>query len=446
MNMDVSAFLASKENSSSSGATGPQTSPNHQIFKRSLASGLFGTDAPSVSRASGNGIAAKGHRVLAFKQKAPDAPEGYHQSIKVLYSQTQQQKRMVHTTRHIPSAPERVLDAPDLVDDYYLNLLDWNSSNVLAVALHGAVYLWNASTGAIDELMQLEEEESYVSSVKWVKEGSSVHLAVATSDAEVQLWDTSKMSRVRTMRGHRARIGSLSWNRHILSSGSRDTSIFNHDVRVADHHVASLVGHKQEVCGLAWSPDGHTLASGGNDNLLCLWDARRSASAHGAGAGARAGASTHTQEARCTLGAHLAAVKALAWCPFQRNVLASGGGTADKCIKFWNAGNGACLNSVDTGSQVCSLLWSPHEKELVSSHGFSDNQLCLWRYPSMQKITELKGHTARVLHLCASPDGATVCSAGADETLRFWNIFGGRDRKRSKKANGSRMFGGMALR
>ena len=53
--------------------------------------------------------------------------------------------------------------------------------------------------------------------------------------------------------------------------------------------------------------------------------------------------------------AHAAAVKALAWCPFQSNLLASGGGTADRCIKFWNTHTGALLNSIDTGSQVRSL-------------------------------------------------------------------------------------------
>lgn len=49
--------------------------------------------------------------------------------------------------------------------------------------------------------------------------------------------------------------------------------------------------------------------------------------------------------------------------------------------------------------QVCALLWSKHHKELVSSHGFSENQLCLWKYPTMAKIKEFKGHKARVLHL-----------------------------------------------
>jgi cell division cycle protein 20 (cofactor of APC complex) len=96
---------------------------------------------------------------------------------------------------------------------------------------------------------------------------------------------------------------------------------------------------------------------------------------------------------------HLAAVKALAWCPFQSNLLASGGGGGDRCIKFWNTHTGACLNSVDTGSQVCALLWNKKEKELLSSHGFTQNQLTLWKYPSMVKMAELNGHTSRVLFM-----------------------------------------------
>ena len=42
----------------------------------------------------------------------------------------------------------------------------------------------------------------------------------------------------------------------------------------------------------------------------------------------------------------------------------------------------------------------------------------------MAKVAELTGHTSRVLHLAQSPDGTTVVSAAADETLRFWRCFG----------------------
>ncbi len=110
--------------------------------------------------------------------------------------------------------------------------------------------------------------------------------------------------------------------------------------------------------------------------------------------------------------------EALAWCPFQNNFLASGGGTVDRTIRFWNTNLGACVNSVDTKSQVCSIQWSQHYKELVSSHGYSQNQLIVWKFPSMEKITELRGHSSRVLHLAQSPTGTTVASAAGDETLR----------------------------
>ena len=72
---------------------------------------------------------------------------------------------------------------------------------------------------------------------------------------------------------------------------------------------------------------------------------------------------------------------------------------------------------------MCALQWSRHEREILSSHGFSQNQLCLWKYPSMAKVAEMPGHTSRVLHLAQSPDGTAVCSAAADETLRFWKCF-----------------------
>ena len=61
---------------------------------------------------------------------------------------------------------------------------------------------------------------------------------------------------------------------------------------------------------------------------------------------------------------HTAAVKALAWCPWQKHLLASGGGTADRCIRFWNTLTGAGLNCVDTGSQVCNLMWSKNVNEV----------------------------------------------------------------------------------
>lgn len=73
---------------------------------------------------------------------------------------------------------------------------------------------------------------------------------------------------IRTMEGHRLRVGALAWSSSVLSSGSRDKSILQRDIRTQEDHVSKLKGHKSEICGLKWSSDNRELASGGNDNKV----------------------------------------------------------------------------------------------------------------------------------------------------------------------------------
>ncbi|ROT67193.1 cell division cycle protein 20 homolog [Penaeus vannamei] len=354
-------------------------------------------------------------RVLSFKSKAPQAKEGHLNNHKVLYSAGKPTVPKAATTRHIPNMPEKVLDAPELLDDYYLHLLDWSVNNHLAVALGNSVYVWNAGDGSITPLCQLDDPD-YICSLSWIKEGNV--LAIGNSSGVTQLWDVAQQKLVRSMGGHESRVTTLSWNSYILSSGSRLGQIFHHDVRVAEHHVATLAGHSQEVCGLKWSPDGRLLASGGNDNQVNIWDSMNTTPIH-------------------TLTQHQAAVKAVAWCPWQNNLLATGGGTADRTIRLWNCTTGICLKDTTTNSQVSSIVWSAHYKEFISGHGFSNNQLTIWKYPTMAKVADLTGHTGRVLELCVSPDGQMVVSAAADETIRMWKCWA-MDKKDKKQADSNK--------
>lgn len=114
---------------------------------------------------------------------------------------------------------------------------------------------------------------------------------------------------------------------------------------------------------------------------------------------------------------------AIAWSPHDRHVLATGGGSSDKCLKFWNTISGTCISSVNTNSQVCNVAWSPHSKELVTTHGYVNNFISVWKYPSLKNVASLKGHSQRVLYMAMSPDGNNICTGAADESLRFWKIF-----------------------
>ncbi|KAF6162218.1 hypothetical protein GIB67_008347 [Kingdonia uniflora] len=119
--------------------------------------------------------------------------------------------------------------------------------------------------------------------------------------------------------------------------------------------VQTYRGHCQEVCGLKYFDYGKQLLSRGNDNMIYIWDQSMASPTRW----------LHQ------LKNHTAAARALAWCPFQSNLLASGGSEEDQSIKFWNTQSGVFLNS----------------------------------YPSMVKQAELSGHTSRVLNMAQSPDG-----------------------------------------
>ena len=100
----------------------------------------------------------------------------------------------------------------------------------------------------------------------------------------------------------------------------------------------------------------------------------------------------------------MAAVKALAWSPYKNSLLATGGGSTDKTIKLWNTLDMKCTKSIETGSQVCNMVFSNSSDELVSTHGYSLNSIAVWKVKNMQKIATLQGHSYRVLYLAKSPD------------------------------------------
>ncbi|KAM2975537.1 hypothetical protein FF1_001689 [Malus domestica] len=313
--------------------------------------------------------------------------------------------------RRMPKGEARVLDAVNIKNDFYSSVMDWGKNSILAVALGSDLFLWNSTNSEVHKLLHVDDQRDFPTSVAWSENAKT--LAVGYRRSKLQLWDVETSKLVRRFENHKDRIATVAWNGHVLTSGSRDTSIINHDVRAGSNVASRLQAHKEEVCGLKWSEGGNVLASGGNENLLYIWDSSK----------------MNSSRFLFRFREHCAAVKALAWCPYQSEVLASGGGTEDGCIKLWNTKKGTCIKTIETNAQVCGLEWNRHHKEILSAHGYSrgeliKNQLCIWRYPSMENVGNLNRHRSRILHVSQSPDGLTVVSAVGDETLRFWEIFG----------------------
>lgn len=304
-----------------------QTRPSSPSSKTLAASpGNFG-----LGKGYGTGVGAGFDDMLSEKYSL--SPIG-KESQKLLLSPRR-------PTRWMSKTPFKVLDAPDLQDDFYLNLVSWSSSNMLAVGLSPSIYLWNGHSGKVTQLCNMSADMpgdgDVVTGLDWTNRGSV--LAVGTNKGKVEIWDAERCKKIRTMNGHTGRVGALAWNDSLLSTGSRDRTILHRDVRVPDHFIRTLKGHGQEVCGLKWNLDTNQLASGGNDNKLFLWEKTNDLPLY-------------------RFSEHCAAVKAIAWSPHQRGLLASGGGTADRKIRYWNGLTGTMLSEWDTGSQVscCQTL------------------------------------------------------------------------------------------
>lgn len=315
----------------------------------------------------------------------------------------------------LPEKPFKVLDAPEMSDNYYLNLLDWSSKGQLAICLNNSIYLLNESGGEINKLYEAFDCEA-ISSLRWNEEGDK--LCVGNILGQLGVWDVSEKTEIHSLDVHTDRIAALDWKGTLLS-GSKDSRIIQNDFRIKRSTIATFKGHTQEVCQLRWSPDSQLFASGGNDNKLCIWS---------------------TQNAKPIMTeSHLACVKAIAWSKNQYGLLASGGGTADRCIKTWNVNTKEMLYSRDTGSQVCSLQYSKHTNDIISSHGYPNNEISIWRANGLKKVGSLLGHEERVLHTNLSPCGTVLLSSASDDTLRFWKLYDIKNDVDSKKELGLSM-------
>lgn len=122
----------------------------------------------------------------------------------------------------------KVLDAPFLQDDYYLNVVDWSQKDNLAVGLAQCVYLWNFNTNKIDKIAE-NQESNFVSSLSWNQKGSN--LAIGSMSGTVQIYDTQQDKSIVQFEDHIERVGSISLQNNMLITGSRDNCIFLYDIR-----------------------------------------------------------------------------------------------------------------------------------------------------------------------------------------------------------------------
>lgn len=265
-------------------------------------------------------------------------------------------------------------------------------------------------------------------------------------------------------------------------------NVFLYSIEWGKHHtehhdglklVAKIIIHTQQICGIAWSADGEYFATGGNDNvclLLCTRDILTTqhsaptvqcplpapmtgmvpdfvpnASSHFT-LGSMLGPSRHSEllgsndttrriprsepnssnpveiyrgrELQCWT--HAAAVKAIAFCPWQKGLLATGGGSNDRAIHFYHAWSGACLATINVSAQVTSLIWSNTRREIAATFGYSQPEhpyrIAVFSWPECQQVVSIPwGGDLRALYAVAYPGGPNESkNKRSGEGERWW--------------------------
>ncbi|QRV82073.1 Smc5-6 complex SMC subunit Smc6 [Ceratobasidium sp. AG-Ba] len=436
---------------------------------------------------------------------------------------------------HMQRAPIHVYDAPEILEDYYASPFAWNhptqdpaatlypgagihsslgsgsssspsSGNrvdgMLACALGASVFFSRVSGSrllCIERLCTTDPLFGMQSAVEWgTQAGGWDHaLAVGRTRGGLSVWDVRTKQHILDLRQSTlvdqavslhpnspspSQVCAISWNRNLIAAGLNGSSLL-WDLRCAPRlsgtgesgpkgEAMKLGAHGvHKVCGVKWREDGEMLATGGDDNVVCIWDVRMprrpvvsSEESHEQG---RSSTTLVGQTPMWKKRMHTGAVKALAWCPWAPNILASGGGKQDGTVCFWNTQTGTLKDTLPLGSQITSIAFSPVCREFVTTHGFrstslstptsppnpippapprfqtydpqppSDpdipppplqdtaNSIVTHTYPSLARVAHVPNlHGMRISHASLSPDGSRLMTGGTFEALVMWSVWG----------------------
>jgi WD40 repeat protein len=217
-------------------------------------------------------------------------------------------------------------------------------------------------------------------------------LATNTTDHSNQdaiLWDaiTGKRQAVLPVGGT---IYGLAWSPDgkTLATGSwnRTATLWNAE---NGERLRTLRGHTGKIYDVAWSPDGRTVATGADDNLVVLWDAR-------------------SGQPRTTLKGHSTRVVDVGWSPDGKTL----GSGSDDLTLLWDVASEKPRATL-TGARP---RWSPDGKHLATIIG---DTAIVWDQSTARERAKLTGHANAIWCLAWSPDGK-ILATGSEDAGGFW--------------------------
>ncbi len=277
-----------------------------------------------------------------------------------------------------------------------------NGTTLASGSQDKSIRIWEVSSGR--ELKVLKVHRDSVKSIAFSSDGGTM----ASAGDTVKLWNADSWEELKTLKG--SDLVAFSPDGKTLAGGGDDHTIKLWDV-VSGQETKVFKGHTSFVSSVVYSPDGKLLASGGYDHTIKIWDL----------------ASGHRLR---TLSGHSGAIVSVAFSSDGKMLASS---TSDGTVKLWNVASGRELKTLrghekGVGPIVGSVAFSPDKKTVAS--GNNENTVKLWDVSSGRELKTFNGHTSFVRTVVFSPDGKALASAA--ETIKLWDVATGKELKTFK--------------
>jgi len=240
-----------------------------------------------------------------------------------------------------------------------------------------------------------------------------------TQQAELNLAHSRGFSSVSLFNEHKeleAFVEAIKAGKTLQNQHKYDTEVMDalQKVLVEGREYNRLIGHKESVHSVSFSPDGKTLAFASGDNTIKLWN-------------------VDTGKEIRTLSGHNGDVKSVSFSNDGKTLASNGD---EETIKLWNVETGKVIRTlIGHNGYVKSVSFSKDSKTLASAS--YDNTIKLWNVETGKVIRTLSGHNLTASGLSFSSDGKTLASASDDNTIKLWNVETGQEIRSLSGHNGT---------